>query len=301
MRGAGWGRWAAALGSAAALFVLLSRWAIPPAGTLGQAAGDSAHVLIFAGLAWLWGRVLPAPWRGWRLWGGMLVMAGAVEGLQAWGGRSAEGMDWMCGAGGAACVCFTWGARWRGWIRWTGVLVLCALPPAWVLAMRGMECRSFPVLADRGACWARRGWELNGVRLSTSSGLVFRIERVLAGRESVMAYPGVFRAPAWKNWRGLRSWGTTLYWPGPASAVFAVRVDDRAGDPPYAERFQREFVVTQGWNAVEISAEEMSRTSGGRPLRLDQVRSWGLFLVSDAPFDYFLIGETRLHLNEDRP
>ena len=92
-----------------------------------------------------------------------------------------------------------------------------------------------------------------------------------------------------------------LFWPESLPAVFAVRVDDRPGNPPYAERFQKEFAVAQGWNAVRISAEEIAQAAGGRPLRLDQVRQWGVFLVSDIPFDYFLVGTVRLEMQEEKP
>lgn len=92
-----------------------------------------------------------------------------------------------------------------------------------------------------------------------------------------------------------------LFWPEAGSAVFAVRVDDRPGNPPYAERFQKEFAVTQGWNAVRIPAEVIAQTAGGHPLHLDQVRQWGVFLVSDVPFDYFLIGTVRLDMSEEKP
>ena len=92
-----------------------------------------------------------------------------------------------------------------------------------------------------------------------------------------------------------------LFWPEAGPAVFAVRVDDRPGNPSYAERFQKEFAVTQGWNAVRIPAEEIAKTPAGRPLRLDQVRQWGVFLVSDVPFDYFLVGTVRLEMQEEKP
>ena len=92
-----------------------------------------------------------------------------------------------------------------------------------------------------------------------------------------------------------------LFWPEAWPAVFAVRVDDRPGNPPYAERFQKEFAVTQGWNAVRIPAGEIAQTAGGRPTRLDQVRQWGVFLVSDVPFDYFSVGIVHVELQEEQP
>jgi hypothetical protein len=92
-----------------------------------------------------------------------------------------------------------------------------------------------------------------------------------------------------------------LFWPAPEPVGFAIRVDDHSGYPAAAERFQREFSITQGWNSVRIPAAELGRTSGGRPLRLESIRQWGVFLVSDKPLDYFLLGAVSLELQPETP
>ena len=296
--GRGRGLWTAALGSAAVLLLLLFPSRAPSAGLLVQAAGRSVHVLLWWGVAWLWGRNLPVRLRSGPLCAVLALGSAAVEWIQPVAGRSAEWMDWLYGAGGAACLC----VPWRRGVRWMGVALLCSAPLAWELALQGIERSSFPVLAEPGAYWSRRGWTLNGVRLARSSPEAFRIEgQAMEGDREPVAYPGVFRSPAVADWRGMRSWRTAVYWPGPDSVLFAVRVDDLPGNPPFAERFQREFSATAGWNAVEISVEELGRASGGRPMELGGIRSWGVFLVSNVHFDYFLMGEVRVELKEDRP
>ena len=72
-------------------------------------------------------------------------------------------------------------------------------------------------------------------------------------------------------------------------------MDDLPGNPPYAERFQREFAVTQGWNHVKIPAAQWGTASGGRAMNVEAIRQWGLFLVSATEgFDYFLFAPVRL-------
>ena len=67
-------------------------------------------------------------------------------------------------------------------------------------------------------------------------------------------------------------------------------MDDLPGNPPYAERFQREFAVTQGWNHVKIPAAQWGTASGGRAMNVEAIRQWGLFLVSATEgFDYFCL------------
>ena len=212
-------------------------------------------------------------------------------------GRSAEWSDWFYGMGGAACICAT--GRWRGSLRWLSVLALCLFSPAGEIAMVRMEAAAFPVLAQPGSRWADRGWSLNGVEFAAFGEEGFCLSRT--SDAPAFSYPGLFREPAHQDWRGVRAMQADLFWPEAGPAVFAVRVDDRPGNPPYAERFQKEFAVTQGWNVVRIPAEEIAQTPAGRPLRLDQVRQWGVFLVSDVPFDYFLVGTVRLEMQEETP
>ena len=297
MREARSSAWAAALGGVAAVLFLLWPWQSAPGGRVGYALGGSAHVWLFAGLAWLLERSLPPTRRGWVPWAGLAILSAGAEGLQTFVGRSAEWSDWFYGMGGAACVCAT--GRWRGGLRWIPVLLLCLFPPFWELAMVRMEADAFPVLAQPGSLWADRGWSLNGVEFAVSGTEGFTLSRT--SDAPPIPYPGFFREPARRDWRGIRAMQVDLFWPESLPAVFAVRVDDRPGNPPYAERFQKEFAVAQGWNAVRIPAEEIAQTAGGQPTRLDQVRQWGVFLVSDVPFDYFLIGSVRLEMQEVKP
>ncbi|MGD9613359.1 MAG: hypothetical protein AB7V22_10735 [Kiritimatiellia bacterium] len=290
-------RWTAALGGAAALFLLAVPLRMEPLGAMGRALGGAGHVALWAGLAWLAGRALPPNRRGWPLGIALAALAGLAEGLQSFAGRTPEWTDWLYGLGGAAIVCATWN---RGGIRrWAGVLALAAFPAAWEIAMDRQEAHAFPVLARPGSLWAGRGWELNGVKLSAARKGSFNLAP--DPESEAGAYPGLFRPPVCRDWRGLRALTAELFWPMAVPAVFAVRIDDRPGNPPYADRFQKEFAVTPGWNAVRIPAAEIARTAGGRPLRLDDVRLWGVFLVSDVPFDYFYLGPVGLDMQEEMP
>ena len=168
--------------------------------------------------------------------------------------------------------------------------------------MLRLEVRAFPVLADSALRWSRRGWTLNAVRISSAISAGLRVDAEAESKAGPPGiYPGLFRAPACADWRGAEALRAELFWPAPEPVVFAIRVDDQPGNPAYAERFQREFSVTQGWNSVRIPAAELEQTSGGRPLRLESIRQWGVFLVSDKPMDYFLLGTVRLDLQPESP
>lgn len=292
------GGWAPAAGSAVVLLLLLLPIGLASGGHVKSALGGAAHVLLFALVAWLWGRLLPRRRRGWALWLAVAATAATVEGFQSWFGRSAEVVDWLYGVSGAAWVCVTWRMQKTG-LRVAGVVIVAAFPLVWEAVMVAQEVRAFPVLAAPDVRWAGRGWLENGGHLRREAeGFRFTPESEQVGSES---YPGVFREPVVRDWRQMTALESSIYWPGEASAIMGLRVDDRRGNPPYAERFQQEFTVTQGWNQIWIPIEAMSRTSGGRPFQLDHVVHWGVFLVSDVPVDYFLIRSVQLLVPEEQP
>jgi hypothetical protein len=92
-----------------------------------------------------------------------------------------------------------------------------------------------------------------------------------------------------------------VFWPGPDPGTLAVRIDDQPGSPPYADRFQHEFTVTQGWNRVHVPRAGWERKSGGRPMDVAKIHSWGVFLVSAPTFDYFLLDAVQLEARREAP
>jgi hypothetical protein len=280
-----------------ALFVLLWPWAAPPGGPLWDAASRSFHGLLFAGLAWIWGRALPIRWRAAPLWAGLILLAALVEIVQPWLGRTGEWADWACSAAGAGVVCASWQWWRKAWARLMIVAVVSASPLLWTGYWVFQEARAFPVLAAADAYWSGTGWRLNAVKLQKDSEHGLRVVwQEAEGAADTMAYPGLFRTPARSDWRGAQGLRITLHWPAEQPAILAIRVDDRPGNPAYADRFQREFTVTQGWNRVWIAGGDLMRTTGGRPMEMDRIRQWGVFLVSAPAFDYFSWGEVRLEL-----
>ena len=289
------------MATAAVAFLLLMPVKMSPAGSFQDAVGNMAHVGLFAALAWLWGRALPAWIRGWRLWLALALLAAGLEWLQNLTGRTAQPGDWFYGIGGAACICWTWNLRRSQWFfRWGTLLGLCLVPLAWIYVLASLESQSFPTLVVPSAAWSRCGWTLNGVHLASAASGGLKFERDWAAGEKP-AYSGAFRPALRGNWRGMSSLQAEMFWPMETPAVFALRVDDRQGNPSYLERFQHEFSVSQGWNNIVIPVIELERTAGGRPLSLGTIRQWGVFLVSDVPFDYFLLGPVRLEMQKETP
>ena len=292
-------RWpVAAAVVAGGLFALLLPLPVGEQSRVAHALAGSCHVILFAVLAGVLRAVAPARISGWLIWLGLAVGAGAIECIQPFIGRSAEWAEWFYGVAGAACFSFR-----RPWPaggscgRWVMVMLglLILFPLGWEFSMWRGEDRAFPVLAQPGTFWAGRGWTLHGVKLSVTAEGNFRVTSKTTKNQEGFAYPGLFRGAVVSDWSEGGAFQTAIYWPGSESAVFAVRMDDLPGNPPYAERFQREFAVTQGWNHVKIPAAQWGTASGGRAMNVEAIRQWGLFLVSATEgFDYFLFAPVRL-------
>ncbi len=269
---------------------------------LGVAMSLGGHAWLFGAVAWGWGRRLSRRYRALPLWVGLAVGAAAVEMVQPWYGRSRELADWIFSAAGAGWVCMTW--QWRGkrWGRWMGLMVLGLVPVLGYGGLRQAEVRSFPILLDPGSVWSRHGWALNSVRLGADGHATVRVASRRSGKEQGRGeYPGLFRQPAQPDWSGMETLRLKVFWPGEAPAMLAMRIDDREGNPPYAERFQEEFEVVPGWNEIRIPVSQWGQTSGGRPMERRGIRQWGVFLVSAPAFDYFGLGMVQLDPAEEQP
>lgn len=298
-----WRRRLAWAATAAAVWLLFWPFA-PDMGGRRVAGFDKAiHAWLFGGLAWAWGRVLGAVDAGaaerkrrWTLAGGLAAATVVVEVAQPLTGRGFDLLDAAAGCAGIAATTLLRGARF-GWLA----AALFALGVGWMargLWLLGTEWRAFPVLAaGGGGCWAE-DWHLRGVTgESTPEGL-----RMVLAPEGPKRWRGAFRVPARRDWSRLGDWVLRVDWGGTEETTLVVRLDDRRQKmPPYAERFQREWRVSPGWNELVIPRAEWTRTSGGSPLDASDIARWGVFLLTPADFEHWTLGQTQLEPPNERP
>lgn len=280
--------WAATGG---ALFLLF--WPFPSSGRGVEGWDKSVHVLLFAALGWAWGRCFGSGWRA--RWGVALALAAgtvAVELVQPLTGRSCDWRDAAAGCLGAVWVACCGAGGWRrGTATAAGALVLagCWCLGGW-LDWRA-EKAAWPVLADGGAAWSVASWKCNGTTVEAVEGGI----RVAAVEGEDRRWPGIFRQPLEKDWRGRGTWRVEVYWPEAEPVAAGVRLDDRrVQHPKYGERFQREVVLTNGENLIEIPAEEWGKTGNGGELDAEHIALWGVFLVKPERFSYFLLRKSEL-------
>jgi hypothetical protein len=288
------GRWATAV-TAVAVFLFLAPFPWSVVGRFGIAWKMAAHIGLWGMAAWAWQACqCIRPWVGMLLLS-MLVMG--VEFLQQYTGRSPGWMEAVLGLIAVAGMTLARGLRFPCWKSAMLLGVLCSVPFGWMGGRLFQEWKAFPIVVDGEAHWNRYGWEVNGgYLLSAPSGGSMRFQRK---EDMPTAYPGLFKQPVRKDWRGSRELRLQLFWPGEKEALFGVRLDDSSSNPPYADRVQTEVGVTSGWNQIQIPMAVFSRTPGGRSFRLDHVRRFGVFVVSSEAFHYFDLRTVEMNGNEE--
>lgn len=248
------------------------------------------HAGMWAGLVWcLWPLAKGRRGGQWLLLGALVLAGGLSEIAQGWVGRTPEWRDWGMDTLGAM-VGFLYGRGWRKSGLGLGLGVAGML-----LAIAGSrwceEWHAHPVLADCTQRWSRYRWERNGTKLHHGKKF-FRVVRD-SGEDN--AWPGVFRRPLRRDWMGTSGLEVEVYWPrkNGRSGILGVRVDDRADNPPYGDRWQAEVPVTNGWNTILVN-DDWLRTPDGRQMDAGRIRTWGVFVVSARQTNFFGLAKARL-------
>ncbi len=259
---------------------------------LWRMVSGTSHVILFTVLAWQLAQCAPARLRGLKLWFGLAILAGLIEMWQLKIGRSAEWSDWFYGLLGATGAIGT--AKLHSKLRVAVLLGLALIPPLWIGTLLAQEARAFPVLLDPQSIWARQGWTQQGGQVQPLDFSKFCFRANSSGEE--VEYPGLFRPVFHCDWRGITALRGSIYWPNAMPTICAIRVDDQRGNPPYADRFQREMAITQGWNQIVIPSAELRMTPSGRELQMEQIQQWGIFLIAPPQFENFVLGCFALEL-----
>ena len=85
------------------------------------------------------------------------------------------------------------------------------------------------------------------------------------------------------NWTSARTLKIGLYNPDADPLQITCRIHDLQhadGDEEHEDRFNRSFLLMQGWNHIEISLDEVEQSPAGRNMDMSHIRGLGLFVVS---------------------
>lgn len=187
----------------------------------------------------------------------------------------------------------------RGWPRrmltWGSVVVLVlVLHELFMIgAAYAGRAGSFPVVVDLTSDWQEPFIRLRDAELFRGKGPPEWERR--AGRDvAVILFDGrsgggVYVDEIYKDWTGFDMMSIHVYSVADGPVEVILRLDDRRGDPPPAERVERRLVVTPGANDFYIPLDNLQETPSGRQLSLGTVRRWAFYLAeSGAPMRIYM-------------
>lgn len=94
------------------------------------------------------------------------------------------------------------------------------------------------------------------------------------------------------DWTAARTLKITLYSPDADPLMITFRIHDLRhadGNEEYEDRFNHSFLLTQGWNRIEIDLDEVRRSPAGRNMDMNRIRGLEIFAVSlPAPRTLYL-------------
>ena len=225
----------------------------------------------------------------------VLVVLAGTECLQPFWGRLASVADFSYAALGiTAGLLLTRTPKMKA-----AFLLLCVLaliPPGSVLWDQCSARSSFPRLGSFESPLEKGRWTLNGVSMNrvSSHSTHRRFSAEIRVNVSDFQYPGLFLEDMPRDWRGADALLFDIFWPANVAREVCVRIDDQKGNPSYANRFQKSFVLQPGMNRIRIDCEEFGRTSGGAMMDLSHVMRMGLFYFNAEKDEVFYMDNVRL-------
>lgn len=272
-----------------------------------QNGWDLGHILFFA-IASLWLHALfrakVAAWSPIRTFCALFVVVlfvgSLVEFLQMFvDGRTPDFFDVLRNQAGCllACAFFIHPSLFSGLRRQLfqlGVIVLLGAavwPTVRSLIDERLAAQQFPILADFETPFERYRW-VNIQQLRQESAIVRHGAKAIRVQLSTAKYSGVslFYFPG--DWRGFHTLHWSVYNPQPAALVLNCRIHDvhhKEHGLEYADRFNQQFIVQQGWNDLAVSLERVKNAPKGRAMDMQHIEGFGLFVVQQpSPMEIYL-------------
>ena len=94
-------------------------------------------------------------------------------------------------------------------------------------------------------------------------------------------YSGVFLRYMHRDWREGNNLHFSIYYPENDNLLLHIRISDysHVGSNNYYDRYNKELVLKNGWNNVEISIEDIKNAPRDRLIDIGNIESVGMFVV----------------------
>jgi hypothetical protein len=99
------------------------------------------------------------------------------------------------------------------------------------------------------------------------------------------------------DWASARTLKISLYNPDAEPLQITCKIHDLQhadGDEEYEDRFNRSFLLMQGWNHIEINLDEVEESPASRSMDMSRIRGFGLFVVSQSEPRFLYLDNVQL-------
>lgn len=163
------------------------------------------------------------------------------------------------------------------------VLLLVQLwPLTKTLIDEAIARQQFPILSDFETPFEIDRWGGNA-RHSVQTMPSISQGRLLKLSLTTNRYSGIVLKHFDGNWRSFRTLTISIYNPDAAPLDITCRIHDLPhtdGYEEYEDRFNRSFLLTQGWNHIEIDLGEVKESPVNRSMDMSRILEVGLFVMS---------------------
>jgi VanZ family protein len=176
------------------------------------------------------------------------------------------------------------GKQWQQHLFRGMVLILLAVA-VWPLSRSLLDeylaAEQFPVLADFETPFERYRWvDMQQLREETEK--VRHGKMAMRVQLTTAQYSGIslFHFPG--DWQGYQTLRFSVYSPQEASLVLNCRIHDvhhKEHGREFADRFNQQFTLLQGWNDLVISLEKVKNAPRGRIMDMQHIEGFGLFVM----------------------
>ena len=145
-----------------------------------------------------------------------------------------------------------------------------------------IERRQFPVLSDFETPFEIDRWTGNAV-LSVQSMPSISRGKLLKLALTTDQYSGATLNYFDGDWTSFTTLSISLYNPDVKPLRITCRINDLQhadGNEEYDDRFNRSFLLTQGWNNIEIDLDEVEESPASRHMDMGRIRELQLFVTS---------------------
>lgn len=138
--------------------------------------------------------------------------------------------------------------------------------------------KQFPLLSDFETNFEIDRWRSGG-KLRLEKEISRHGEQALRVQLTTDKYSGVSLKYFQGNWRAFNNLFFSIYLPGDEPLEIVCRVHDSAHENRYYDRYNRSILLKNGWNDLVISLAEVENSPKGRLLKLEEVESFGFFVI----------------------